>query len=343
MQELLGRLRSLDPTASQGLRVIACFDELMAGRVGTDGLLSAAAALAGRPVCVRRTPGSPVIRIDPAGRRLEPAEPPADLAASAELIVWIERSEGEAGVNDAIILERLLLALRMRYSDGDEPVVRDLALMFDDGVDLAKRRDAATRRGLASGMRLRVIAAPLFAVWSHHPAGPEDVISTDFGPVHAAIVPVDAEVAAKPLGIGIAVERDDLAVSFRTALLALRLADTAPDGISRADALGVLAETLAEQPLRARMDADETAVSRLVEHSWALATLDALVQSSSVRDAARAAGVHHSTMSSRIDTITAEFGFSPVDGWGRTRAALALLRWRVRTSHVLELPAPAAP
>ncbi len=343
MQELLGRLRSLDPTASQGLRVIACFDELMSGRVGTDGLLSAAAALAGRPVCARRTPGSPVIRIDQQGHRLESVEPPSELAPAQELIVWIEREPDEPGANDAIILERLLLALRMRYSESEEPVVRDLALLFDENIELTRRRDAATRRGLSAGLQLRVVTAPLFAVWSRHPSGPEDVISTDFGPVHAAVVPGDAEVIARPLGIGIAVERDDLAVSFRTAVLALRLADTAPDGMSHADDLGVLAETLAEQPVRPRMDADETAVSRLSSHPWALTTLDALVHSSSVRDAARVAGVHHSTMASRIEVITAEFGFSPLDGWGRTRTALALLRWRVRTSHVLELPAPTSP
>ncbi|MBS1907780.1 MAG: helix-turn-helix domain-containing protein, partial [Actinobacteria bacterium] len=127
-----------------------------------------------------------------------------------------------------------------------------------------------------------------------------------------------------------------------TAVVALRLADTAVDGIARADDLGVLAETLADQPIRPRLDADETAVSRLAQLPWALTTLDALVRSTSVRDAARIAGVHHSTMAARVETITSELGYSPLDGWGRARAAVALLRWRVRTSHVLELPAPVA-
>jgi len=38
MQELLGRLTALDPEASHSLRVIACFDELIAGDVGVRGL-----------------------------------------------------------------------------------------------------------------------------------------------------------------------------------------------------------------------------------------------------------------------------------------------------------------
>ena len=48
MQELLGRIARLDPSASLGLRVIACFDELVVGNVNTRALLSAAASLSGR-------------------------------------------------------------------------------------------------------------------------------------------------------------------------------------------------------------------------------------------------------------------------------------------------------
>lgn len=343
MQELLGRLRALDPTASQGLRVIACFDELMSGHVGTDGLLSAAAALAGRVVGLRRGKEGSVIRVGPDGRRLAPGPPPAGGLHYDGIQVWIERERDGEGVNDAIILERLALALHVRLDESRAPEPRDLALLFDDKVDKTVRRDAATRRGLSAGVSLRAVVAPLFAIWRTHPAGPEDVVATDFGPVHAAIVPAGLEVAASPLGIGVTVERDELALSFRTAIVALRLADTAEDGISRADDLGVLAETLADQPIRPRVDTDEAAVARLAAHAWGLSTLEALVRSTSVRDAARMVGIHHSTMTARLETITAEFGFSPLDGWERTRVAVALLRWRVRTSRVLELPVPTTP
>ncbi|GAA3027683.1 helix-turn-helix domain-containing protein [Microbacterium dextranolyticum] len=344
MQELLGRLRALDPAASQGLRVIACFDELMAGRVGTDGLLSAAAALAGRPVGVRRGGDGTVVRVGPDGRRLAPdpaATPaPTDRHVSGGIQVWIEGGDDGPGVNDALILERLSLALAMRYEPDLSPAPRDLALLVDGAVEPAIRREAATRRGLATGVLLRVVVAPLFAVWRTHPIGPEDVVATDFGPVHAAIIPATSPVAASPLGIGVAVERDELPLSFRTALVALRLADSAPDTVACADDLGVLAETLADQPIRPRMDADEEAVARLSGYPWGIATLDALVRSTSVREAARTVGIHHSTMTARIEMVTSEFGFSPLDGWARTRVAVALLRWRVRTSRVLELPPP---
>ena len=341
MQELLGRLGALDPAASQGLRVIACFDELMAGHVGTEGLLSAAAALAGRPVGVKRSADAPTVRVDPSGDRLPAAPPPETALESDGILVWIEGAA--SGVNDAIILERLALALHLRYEQGSGLEPRDLAVLFDESADVAERRDAATRRGIPSGALFRAIAAPLFAVWRTHPTGPEDVVRTDAGPVHVAVVPADSAVAATPLGIGTAVERDELPASFRSALLALRLADGAEDGIFRADDLGVLAATLADRPLGAPMDADEAAVAELAEaHPWAPATLDALVHSSSVRDAARSAGIHHSTMTARIGVIASAFGFAPLDGWGRTRMAVAYLRWRVRTSHVLELPPPAS-
>lgn len=338
MQELLGRLRALDPTASQSLCVIACFDELMAGQVGTDGLLSAAAALAGRPVGVRRTSEASGTRVGPDGRRMPAGVASTHGLVSDDLEVWIEREAESPDANDAIILERLALALHVRYDQSRAPTPRDLTLLFDDGVEPAVRREAASRRGLPAGMRVRAVAAPLFAVWRTHPSGPEDVVATDFGPVHAAVIPAEADVDASPLGIGIAVDRDDLALSFRTAVLALRLADSAGDAVSRADDLGVLAPVLADQPIRPRMDADEAAVARLSEHSWGMATLDALVRSTSLRDAARIVGIHHSTMAARIDTVAEAFGFSPVDGWARTRVAVALLRWRVRSSRVLELP-----
>lgn len=44
MQELLARLKALDPNASLALRIIGCFDELVRGGVNIQGLLGAARA-----------------------------------------------------------------------------------------------------------------------------------------------------------------------------------------------------------------------------------------------------------------------------------------------------------
>ncbi|GAA2250064.1 hypothetical protein N1031_19860 [Herbiconiux moechotypicola] len=337
MQELLGRLTALDPAASQSLRVIACFDELIAGDVGVHGLLSAAAALSGRPVGLIR--GRVVTRIDPRGEPLESSLPPAHVhRVFDDVAVWIEDAADDTTDLDAIILERLALALLIRLDTKRTSTVppRDMSVLLDRSTPGIDRREVAARLGLAANGRFRVVAAPLFATWTHHPRGPEDVVATPFGPVHAAVVAIDATPVASPLGIGSIAAIDDIDRSFRTAMIALRLHGGSSDGPSRADDLGGLAEMLADLPDDRREDGDQAAVELVTLHKWGASTIDALVRAGSLREAARIAGVHHSTMTDRTEIITATLGFDPMSGIGRTRLGLAFLRWRLRTSRVLE-------
>lgn len=337
MQELLGRLTSLDPAASQSLRVIACFDELIAGDVGVHGLLSAAAALSGRPVGLVR--GRVVTRIGPKGEPLGAGSPPDSThRVLHDIAVWIEGVADTTAALDAIILERLALALLIRLDTHRTSSVppRDMSLLLARETPLEMRREAATRLGLATNVRHRVVVAPLFATWAQHPRGPEDVVATAYGPVHAAVVGVEAAVAASPLGIGSVAGVDALDRSFRTALIALRLHDASSGDGSRADDLGGLAEMLADLPDERRDDGDQSAVELVTLHPWGASTIDALVRAGSVREAARIANVHHSTMTDRIDVIASTLGFDPMSGIGRTRLGLAFLQWRLRTSRVLE-------
>ncbi|MBT9257193.1 helix-turn-helix domain-containing protein [Phycicoccus sp. KQZ13P-1] len=71
-----------------------------------------------------------------------------------------------------------------------------------------------------------------------------------------------------------------------------------------------------------------------------VATIEAVIHSQSVRQAARLAGVHHSTIQTRIETISALLGFDPFDGFGKPRLGTAYLVWRLRRSRVLDLPSP---
>lgn len=342
MQELLGRMRSLDASATASLRVIACFDELMAGAVGTDGLLSAAAALSGHVAGVRRTADSPTIRVDGRGDRLGRGDPRGIVRTVDDLTVWLEADHSDPDANEAIIVERLGLALRVRYDLHDAPARRDLAVAVDPAAPLEERVEAAIRRGLSPGTRYRAIAAPLFAIWNVHPHGPEDVVATAFGPVHVAIVSETTDADAMPLGIGIATTIDDLELSFRTATVALRLADGS--GTSTADDLGGVAEVLADMPTSSRPDRDEAVLGDvLAAHPWAARSIEALSRSTSVREAARTAGIHHSTMTARIATLAEALGFDPLDGMGRTRLTLAYFKHRLRSSRVLELPPPGDP
>jgi hypothetical protein len=211
-----------------------------------------------------------------------------------------------------------------------------MSLLLDRESPVEKRREAAARLGLATNEKYRVVVAPLFATWTQHPRGPEDVVATAHGPVHAAVVGIETAAAASPLGIGSIAEVDALDRSFRTALIALRLHDSASGDGSRADDLGGLAEMLADLPEDRRDDGDQGAVELVTLHPWGPSTIDALVRAGSVREAARIAGVHHSTMTDRVEVIAATLGFDPMSGIGRTRLGLAFLRWRLRTSRVLE-------
>ncbi|KQZ88395.1 CdaR family transcriptional regulator [Phycicoccus sp. Root563] len=355
MQELLGRIARLDPTASLGLRVIACFDELVVGNVNTRALLSAAASLAGCTAGFRHDPSARSERITPRGQNApvpsHPSAAPTDAGtsdnpwptASADgLTVWLERA-GPGLPNDAIILERLALAVRIRHGRGRTGADnrRDLGLLVDSAVPLEQRTTAAGALGLTSGRRYRVLAAPLFAVWREHPSGPEDVVPTVHGPIHVLIVPEHATtVVASPVGVGTAAVITELHHSFRTALVSLRLCEPPAVGVVHADDYGSLIELLAQLPEDAP-HSDAEGLAELADHPWGRATIDAVVRSQSVRQAARAAGVHHSTMQSRVDTIIKTLGYDPFEGFGKSRLGMAYLFWRLCHSRVLDLPAPA--
>ncbi|MDQ1128026.1 helix-turn-helix domain-containing protein [Microbacterium sp. SORGH_AS_0888] len=340
MQELLGRLGALDPEARQSLRVIACFDELMSGNVPTRALLAAAAALCGGVVGAQYE--GRVERIDRRGDRLGP-----DVGVSRRCVhdldglrVWVE-GEAPAHANDALVLERLALAIRVRvdpFSEGARR--RDLAVVLDAEVAEGERLAAAARLLLPTDARFRVVVAPLFTAWERHPQGIEDVVATPAGPVHVAVIGESVpEPAGAPVGIGVAASVAELPVSYRTALVAVRLHDGRSAAPVRADDLGGLAVMLAEQFERGLAGPDQERVSRVAAHSWGESTLDALVRTTSLREAARDLGIHPSTLSARVESIVATLGFDPLTGLGRTRLGTAFLLWRLRQSRVLDVAA----
>lgn len=344
MQELLGRIARLDPSASLGLRVIACFDELMVGNVNTRALLAAAASLAGCTAGFESHNPARTVRIDPRGHHVDGASPRIDpafrLDASDGLEVWLER-DGERQPNDAIVLERLALAIRIRHGRGRQSDHRrDLSLLLDPDVDVQSRCVSATTLGLRPESRYRVVCAPLFAVWPDHPQGPEDVVATRFGTIHALVLPDgDHQVTAAPSGVGVPTGIEDLHHSFRTALVALRLCDPPAVTSVLADELGGLIGLLADVP-DGSLQPDVALIDNVMAYAWGAETLAAVVRSHSLRQSARTAGVHHSTMQARLETVTATLGFDPFDGYGRTRLGTAYLIWRLRHSRVLDLPAP---
>ena len=133
MQELLARLKALDPNASLALRIIACFDELVRGGVNIHGLLGAAASLSG---CVAGYAGhesARTLRVSPGGEVLKDggAERRVGALEADGMTVWLER-DGPARVNDRMILERLALALAIRSGHTAEDPLRRLGDLLDE-------------------------------------------------------------------------------------------------------------------------------------------------------------------------------------------------------------------
>ena len=111
MQDLLGRLTALDPDASETLKVVSYFDTLIARAVGVESMLRGAAVLSGATVGQRDA--RQIIRVRADGVRIDPIDPGDRWMlreSGPEAVAWIER-EGDPHTNDAMILERLTLAL----------------------------------------------------------------------------------------------------------------------------------------------------------------------------------------------------------------------------------------
>lgn len=348
MQELLGRIARLDPNSSLGLRVIACFDELIVGNVNTRALLAAAASLAGCTAGFRESGSQAEMRVSPRGEidRSQALTPRDDLLARAgdDMLVWLERDEAPLA-NDAIILERLALAVRIRHGRGQREIDnrRHLGVLTERTSSVEERLDAAGALGLVAARRYRIVAAPLFAVWEGRPSGPEDVIGTRFGPIHVVVVPEIFEpFRAAPGGIGIAASVHGLDRSFRSALVALRLCDPPREPMVVADDYGGLIELLADADDDAQHDYADSLTLVAQQHPWALETVEALVTTQTVREAARELDIHHSTLQARCDTLRTGLGFDPLQGFGRTRLGTAFLMHRLSRSTVLDMPAPAA-
>lgn len=341
VQELQKRLEALDPDASHALRIIAAFDELVVGGVGTRGLLSAAASMAGCTAGFRQDQPAVCKRVAASGALLDPTPALKASVAIDGQAVWLER-EGPAEEHDSLILTRLALALRIRHGRGRAELLerRDMAVLLDPDLPPGVRRAAASRLGVRLERRHRVVVAPLFARWASHPVAPEDVVPTAHGPLHVLVVPEGGEAAgAVPSGTSAPTSVDDLPRALLAAVTALRLWDPDCGGTSRAEHYGGLVDLLVDLPDdAARSDVDR--LEPVAALPWGAATLDALVQAVSVRHAARLAYVHHSTMHQRLQDVVAALGYDPLVGYGRARLGVAWLRWRLRHSTVLTAPGP---
>lgn len=333
MQELVGRLTALDPEASESLKVVGYFDALVSGQVSVDVLTRSAAVLAGCAAGVRLGTGR-VVRATPTGERLGDGEPTGWPANDAPIgsTVWIER-DGAPHANDAMLLERFAIAVAITLSraGSDAGDHRAAELVVDASASPDDRASAAARLRLDPHGRVRAVALPAEApVPDGHPSA---LLSTPFGFAQVVIVgEQSSEFGDGPAGVGLPVDSGRLPSSWVSALVALRLSDSRTP-VVHAERLGsmlVLAEAADANP---EPHPDVVALDRIGHDRGALPTLDALTETGSIRAAATALGVHHSTVQARLALLADALGYDPRTPDGRTRYTLARTLQRLRAAR----------
>ncbi|MBW9095444.1 hypothetical protein JNB62_17315 [Microbacterium jejuense] len=330
MKELVGRLSALDPEASETLKVIAYFDALVDGRVGTDGMLRGAAVLTGATighVAAGRTGKGRRIGSD--GSESPPGDPGRwPVVSSADgSVVWLER-EGSPHANDAMVLERLAIALSIQSArlDTAAPTRRAVEVLLSADATDEDRDEASARLSLGAHPVIHAVAVPT-SLRLERPLA-HAVVATRFGIARAVLAPDDDPPAARA-GIGIAAASPtEVRESWRSALVALRLTDR-DEPVVRAAELGALLPLAEAEDHRPAPHPDAVVIDALLRTTWTEGMLRALAAGASRRSLAAGAGVHHSTMGARIDELPGLLGYDPSTPRGRTRLDVALMLHRL--------------
>ncbi|WP_433725759.1 PucR family transcriptional regulator [Nocardia sp. CA-129566] len=341
MDALVRRLSQLDTEAEGALRVVMFYDTLMRRRVDLPALTRASAGMAECVAGVRLHGTGQVIRFSPDGRAASAPPPPVFTTTPITLdeeeigTVWLERT-GPSGSLDDVLLDRLAIAVAAvveRYGPARttmaDPALVELVISADS--DDAARARALRLLGFTADVALRVIAVrsrlPLDRIGGlicpNRPVKAAPV--ADVGVILATTVDPSRFPAGVRAGIGATAGPDRCWQQARTALRF----STARQPIVHYDHLGALA-LLAQVPRDdARDNADVAAIARMADSPDDLDTLDAYCATGSLRRAAEALHLHHSSVARRLEQIGKTLGFELTDPTGLIRARLALTAWRL--------------
>jgi hypothetical protein len=335
-------MQALDPDAGAALQVIAHFDALVEARAGLEATIRSAAVLAGRPAGVVDRTRRLRVRVLPDGRRVD-GEPRGIVSPLSpdhgDAFVWLERSDGGADTAraelDTILVERLATTIRIVLDRtwSSRPAIDPAAveLLVDSTVDEGTRLAAARRLGLApDGMFAVTVAVG-------GTRGRPLVLTARLGRLDVTIEQDGGrtEPAGRCSARGPLVGLRDLPSSYRQARIALRFTDPDEPGPSHVDATelgGLLA--LADGCDSPAAVAEVALLDRVAaSYPWALGTLAAVAAEPSLRGAAAALHLHHSTLQGRVDVLDRALGYAVGTPAGRTRLSVALALRTVRRSR----------
>ncbi|MBB4689432.1 helix-turn-helix domain-containing protein [Amycolatopsis jiangsuensis] len=324
MRDLVSHLSALDPGAAATVKVIAYFDRLVEGGAGLEPIVRGAAVLAGCPARLADDERRVRLRVEPDGRVVPAAQPPepdwsaVPVRKGGPPALWLERP-GPPGPVDAMVLERASAAARgvLDRTRGRAADPASVEVVLDAGADEKTRLLAARRLGL--GARARAVATP----------GPL-AVPPDWMPPERARA-----------GLGPAVAVADLPRSWAQARVAYRFTAAEDDPGARvvdyADLGGLAVLATAIGPDTAPV-ADVRAVeSARTTATWVLPTLAAVAKTASLRAAATALVLHHSTLQGRLGHAEQLLGWPLREPSGKLRLQVALALWRLHRTAALHV------
>lgn len=335
MREWIVKLTTVDGDAADALRVIEHFDTLVDQQCSALAMLRAAASLADCPVGLDDPERGLRVGVDAAGRTttdLDEGAASRQVEQFEDVTVWLDRA-GPAWPLDHLILERFARSLYAVKAIRDtDPVVAAARTACNPDTTTADRTHALRRLGL--GSKVTVVATHVSDAL-HLPHG----FAVDEHQIHLypeTTIPVSLDIAA---GVHTC-ESTELCREWQHSVTALRVAVDIGTGRPthvHYDTLGSIAVLV--ENIDAQTAAQAPDVRRLIEleaqRPWIIATLEALLGHSSIREIARAQNLHHSTMRQRIDWIELQLGYSPRSGAGTARVSTTLTLLRIATAAEL--------
>jgi hypothetical protein len=317
MKDLAVRLEALDADAGAALRVIAYFDSLTESRAGLQAIVRGAAVLAGVAARLDDAERRVHVRVTPEGASEPSAEPPGEGWPRTDIgeraVLALERT-GEPGPVDAMILERAAGAARavLDRTRGRAPAIDPslVELVVDASAPISVRDVAARKLGLT---------------------GPVRAVARPTGPV---VLAAGGALPGGRLGVGPIGPVAALPDSYAAARIALRFAADGGDDdpghmVVTYESLGGLA-ILASAPLPDAIPDLDALAHAIATAPWALATLHAFADTPSLRAAATALHLHHSTLQDRIVHLEHTVGWPVRSPSGKLRLQVALALRRLR-------------
>lgn len=350
MKDLAVRLAALDPDAGAALRVIAYFDRLTDARAGLQTIVRGAAVLAGCPARLTDNERRLHMRVEPDGatspgqpRQPAPSRQPVQPALSGQTVqsgqgrrisgvgwqaeepdpewmsavvgsatLWLERP-GPPGPVEAMVLERAAAAAKAVLDrTRSHPPRTDPAL-----IELVLDATAAEPQRLRAAARL-----------GFHPADRVRAVAFEDGT--AALLLEAAEPPTVRAGLGPPGPVAALPDSWASARVALRFTAEGTEQdpgrrVVHAEDLGGLVLLAAAVGPDAEPVPDVRALDRAAATTpWMLTTLDAVAETASLRAAATALRVHHSTLQDRLAHTIPALGWDVREPRGRLRLQVAL-------------------